>query len=103
MSAQRTIPPSHRFAPDLAVEVASPSQDAADMAAKVQIYLRGGTRLVWVVWPEREVVDVWRPGDLRPEAGTMHPSATLGPSDGLDGEDVVPGFRAPLARLLRHP
>lgn len=39
------------FAPDLAVEVASPDQQAAEMAAKARLYLGGGTRLVWVVWP----------------------------------------------------
>ena len=48
------------FAPDLAVEVASPSQKQSDMDAKARTYLRGGTRLVWVVWPAREQVDVWR-------------------------------------------
>jgi len=91
------------FAPDLAAEVASPSQDAAHMAAKVRIYLRGGTRLVWVMWPERQAVDVWRPGDLRPDPDAMCPSATLDAGDLLDGEDVVPGFHTPLARLLRYP
>jgi len=91
------------FAPDLAAEIASPSQRAADMAAKAQLYLYSGTRLVWVVWPEQQAVDVWRPGDLRPDVGAMRPSATLSAGDTLDGEDVVPGFRAALARLLRHP
>jgi Uma2 family endonuclease len=91
------------FAPDLAAEIASPSQRPADMAAKAQLYLRGGTRLVWVVWPEQQAVDVWRPDDLRPDANAMRPSATLGAGDTLDGEDVVPGFSAALARLLRHP
>ena len=37
------------FAPDLALEVASPSQTSAQMATKARIYLRAGTRLVWVV------------------------------------------------------
>jgi len=91
------------FAPDLAAEIASPSQGAAEMAAKARLYLHAGTRLVWVVWPEQQAVDVWRPDDLRPDVGVMRPSATLGAGDTLDGEDVVPGFRAPLARLLRHP
>src|SRR5437016_2021197 len=50
------------FAPDLAVEVASPSQDVGAMAAKAQQYLRGGTRLVWIVWPGRREIDVWHPG-----------------------------------------
>src|SRR5437588_6878206 len=65
------------FAPDLAVEVASPSQNAGDLAAKVQRYLRGGTRLVWVVWPEGQRVEVWHPGDLRPRFEELQPSATL--------------------------
>jgi len=91
------------FAPDLAAEVASPSQDSGAMAAKAGIYLHGGTRLVWVIWPETQMVDMWRPGDLRPRYQDMRPSARLDISDTLDGEDVVPGFRAPLARLLRRP
>lgn len=41
------------FAPDLAVEVASPSQKQGDVDAKARRYLRGGTALVWVIWPDR--------------------------------------------------
>ena len=81
MDPNKPIP----FAPDLAVEVSSPSQSAGDLAAKVALYLAGGTRLVWVVWPDRQQVDVWHPGDTQP-------SATLGVGDTLDGEDVIPGF-----------
>ena len=79
------------FAPDLAVEVASPSQDAADVAAKARVYLNAGTRLVWVVWPHGPQIDVWRVGDRR------GPSAALGRGDALDGEDVIPDFADPLA------
>jgi Uma2 family endonuclease len=81
------------FAPDLAVEVASPSQSPKDMAAKVRRYLAGGTRLVWVVWPEEQQIDVWHPGDGQP-------SRTLHSGDVLEGEDVVPGFTYPIARLF---
>lgn len=90
------------FAPELAVEVVSPSQDRADMAAKVRTYLRGGTRLVWVIWPHAQAVDVWRPADLRPRYEDMHPSVTLRAADGdlLDGEDVVPGFTHPIADVF---
>jgi Uma2 family endonuclease len=90
------------FAPDLAAKIASPSQDAVDMAAKVMHYLRGGTSRVWVFWPERGEVDVWRPGDLRPRHEDMQPSTTLRVTAGdvLDGEDVVPGFAYPLAPLF---
>ncbi len=93
------------FAPDLAAEVASPDQTPADMAAKVHHYLHGGTRLVWVLWPERHEADVWRPADLRPHYQDMRPSTTLNASAGavLEGEDVVPGFTLPLADAFAGP
>ncbi len=81
-----------RLAPDLAVEVASENQFAPGMAAKAQTYLAFGTRLVWVVWPRYRRVDVWRPGDDQP--------TPLGMDDTLSGEDVVPGFTYPIARLF---
>ena len=85
------------FAPDLAVEVASPDQQAAEMAAKAQLHLAGGTRLVWIIWPTSGHVDVWRPDRL---AG---PTATLNTSDTLDGEDVLPGFAHPVAAIFADP
>jgi Uma2 family endonuclease len=85
------------FAPDLAVEVASPSQSAADMAAKARTYLRGGTSLVWVIWPRDARVDVWR----RP--ARTGPALSLGLDEVLEGEDVLPGFSYPLARLFAGP
>ncbi len=88
------------FAPELAVEVASPEQDAREMAAKAWRYLRGGTRLVWVVWPENQSIDVWRPSDLRPRYQDMRPATTWGAGDLLDGEDVVPGFSHPVADIF---
>lgn len=85
------------FAPDLAVEVASPSQDADDMAAKAQTYLQGGTSLVWVVWPQSGHIDVWHPGSLAVPATTLHAG------DMLDGEDVVPGFTHPVTAVFADP
>jgi Uma2 family endonuclease len=90
---RRPIP----FAPDLAVEVASPEQKPDDMAAKARTYLDGGTRLVWIVWPEREQVDVWRAGR------TVGPVVALSGSDTLDGEDVVPGYSYPVASVFADP
>lgn len=84
-----------QLAPDLAVEVASENQFAPGMSAKAQLYLRFGTRLVWVIWPRYKRVDVCRPGDETPTA--------LGVADMLDGEDVVPGFTFPIARLFTEP
>ncbi len=96
MDRRKPVP----FAPELAVDVASPEQDAREMAAKAWRYLRGGTRLVWVVWPENQRVDVWRPSDLRPRYQDMRPSTTWDSVDLLDGEDVVPGFSHPVADIF---
>jgi Uma2 family endonuclease len=81
-----------QLAPDLAVEVVSENQFAPGMSAKAQLYLSVGTRLVWVIWPRYKRVDVWHSGDERP--------VPLGVDDTLDGEDVVPGFTFPIARLF---
>ncbi len=82
---------AYPFAPDVAVEVASSKQYRPGMRAKAARYLAGGTSLVWVVWPRRWQVDMWRPGADGP--------VTLGVDDLLDGGDVIPGFTYPIARL----
>lgn len=81
------------FAPDLAVEIASPNQYRPAMAKKAQWYLDAGTRLVWIVWPKRREIDIWR-------SGKMQPARTLRAGDTLDGEEVVPGFTYPVDDLF---
>jgi len=78
-------------APDLAVEVASPDDSRRKLAEKARSYLAAGARLVWVFWPKRRTVDVYRPGS---------PPVTLTASDTLDGGDVLPGFTLPVARIF---
>jgi len=85
------------FAPDLAVEVASPDQRPDGMAAKARRYLVAGARLVWVLWPASQHIDIWRAG--RPRG----PAASLNGSDTLDGEDVIPGFAYPVAAIFADP
>lgn len=80
-------------APDLVVEVASPTQYRPEMASKSRRYLGAGSRLIWVVWPKYQQVDVWRPD-------ADEPVQTLTITDSLDGLDVLPGFTYPLARLF---
>lgn len=67
------------------------------MAVKVRLYLSGGTRLMWVVWPASEHIDVWHQGR------TDAPVATLNAGDTLNGEDVVPGFALPVLALFADP
>ena len=77
--------------PDLAVEVVSPGDNARDLEEKVAEYLEAGVRLIWVIYPETRSAHVFRlnGGALR-----------LGADDALSGEDVLPGFTLPLARLF---
>jgi Uma2 family endonuclease len=80
-------------APDLAVEVVSVHDHAADVRAKVADYLAAGTRLVWVIDPDpdRQTVTVYR---------SLLAPTILGREEQLDGEDVVPGFRVDVAQLF---
>jgi Uma2 family endonuclease len=82
-----------RLAPDLVAEVVSPRQKRDDIEAKVREWLDAGVRLAWVVWPDAQQVDVWRPG-------AAQPVQTLGTGDALEGLDVLPGFTYPLADLF---
>ena len=78
-------------APDLAVEVRSPSDGRTTLLQKAREYLRHGSRLVWIIDPDaQDVVDL-RSGE---------PPRTLRLGDELDGGDVVPGFRFPVSRLF---
>lgn len=75
------------FPPDLAVEVISPSESYSKVARKVAIYLRYGTRMVWVIDPPERTVAVHT---LVHDAQV---SKTLDENGMLDGGDVLPGFQ----------
>ena len=90
------------FAPDLAVEVASPTQGAAEMATKARLYLHAGVRLVWVVWPAAARLDVWGRAGQAPTFADG-PTTTLQVGDSLVGEDVVPGFELTMVEVFARP
>lgn len=71
------------FPPDLAVEVVSEYDTARDVREKAEDYMDNGTRLLWIVYPDRRIIDIHRPGQ---------PVVKLGVADQLDGGDVLPGF-----------
>ncbi|MBI1792417.1 MAG: Uma2 family endonuclease [Acidobacteria bacterium] len=74
----------YQGAPDLAVEIVSPTDRAADVKDKIELYLRAGAGAVWVVYPKKKEVRVHRPG---------LPVNTLGPGDTLEAPELLPGFR----------
>ena len=80
-----------RLAPDLAVEVLSPSDSLREARDKVAMYLAAGVRLVWLVDPLEQTVIVFRP-DAAPE--------TLDATMTIDGGDVLPGFSTPIAAMF---
>ncbi len=82
-------PAFKRVVPDMVYEVASDSQTGEEMADKARLWTGRGVRLCWIQWPARNTIDVWHPGDVAPR--------TLGLTDELDGEDVLPGFRCPVS------
>jgi Uma2 family endonuclease len=78
-------------APDLAVEVLSPSERALDLEEKLDDYAIAGTPLVWVIDPVRRSVAVYELGQ---------PRRRLSESDRLDGGDVIPGFSCQVAEIF---
>ena len=50
-------------APDLVVEILSPSTAHRDRGIKLDSYARHGVRQYWIVDPDEDVADVWRFGD----------------------------------------
>jgi Uma2 family endonuclease len=73
------------------VEVVSPSDGASYVQNKVKTWLQHGAQLVWVVEPETQTVLVYRAD------GSV---SLLNVGDALDGENMLPGFTYPLARLF---
>lgn len=79
--------------PDLAVEVLSDTNTAAEMEAKLEKYFAAGVRLVWYVDPRLRLGTMWTGLEQRIEVS----------SDGdLDGYDILPGFRLSFAWLFQQ-
>ena len=78
-------------APDLAVEILSPSNRRGEMHARVADYLAAGARFVWVVDSKRRSVTTYR---------TLLAPRRLESHEALDGEDVLPGLVIPLESIF---
>jgi Uma2 family endonuclease len=78
-------------APDIAVEILSPSDRYVDVMTKVREYLDTGTSLVWAIDPLGRSAALFRPGGV----------AQLIDENGmLDGGDILPGFSMVLREIL---
>ena len=88
------LKPIADYPPDLAVEVISIGDRPGELARKRREYFAAGTKLVWVVDPDKKTVTVYTSPD---------DSATLTEADTLTGGDVLPGFELPLADYFDDP
>jgi Uma2 family endonuclease len=78
-------------APDLAVEIFSPSDGIRQSTRKVKQYLAAGCHTVWVVYPTREEVKVFE---------ATGAERTLHSGDLLEAPDLLPGFSVKVAELF---
>ncbi len=78
-------------APDLVVEILSPTNTVEEIHQKIVEYFENGARLIWIVNPQDESVLTYR---------SPQPDRLLKSGDNLDGEDVVPGFCFPVVELF---
>lgn len=78
-------------APDLAVEVLSPSDTVDEIEEKLSDYFAAGTQTVWIVKPRTKTIDIWTAGKL---------SHSLAPTDLLTLPDLLPGFERRVSELF---
>ena len=81
----------HYQAPDLAIEIISPSESGAEIRRKLKDYLRTGTGQVWQVYPNTKEVVVYLPD------GT---GITYEIGQSIPGGELLPGFELDVAKIF---
>jgi len=70
------------ISPDLAVKVVSPTDEIKRVVEKAKTYLQHGTKLVWIVYPSTQTIDVYHSDSIK----------SLTKHDILTGDDVLPNL-----------
>jgi Uma2 family endonuclease len=78
-----------RGAPELAIEVVSPSDTTERLKTKVDTYLRGGSNTVWVVFPDSRSVTTYSGDSIRELKG-----------DQIIDDPRLPGFSMPVSSFF---
>jgi Uma2 family endonuclease len=76
--------------PDLAVEVKSPDDALGDLRAKARYYLANGSRRVWLILPDKRLVEIYAADDEQ----------ILTEADHISGGDLLPGFTLPVREIF---
>jgi len=77
--------------PALVIEVVSQTDRADHIAEKVQDYLAGGARRVWVLYPRQRAIHVH---------DADYPTRVVRGTDNLTDDDLFPGLVIPLGRVF---
>lgn len=80
-------------APDLAVEILSPSNTRVEIDERLKDFFASGTQITWIINPDAECVEVCHSPTRR---------ELLGAGACLDGEHLLPGFQYPIADLFKE-
>lgn len=80
-------------APDVAVEIISPSERPGQIRKKLREYLTHGVLQAWQVYPENQEIVVYFPDDT---------SRTYRPGDVISGGDLLPGFTLDVAKVFEQ-
>jgi len=79
-------------APDLCIEIISPSESAGEMATKVDEYFDAGAEQVWQLFPKQKAVKVY----IAPDIFTEYQA-----DDEITGGDILPTFRCLVSELFK--
>lgn len=85
------LPAYFAGAPDIAVEIVSPSSSEPEALARALMWLDAGSAIVWMLYPDSRSAKVYRPG---------RNVAILGADGVLDAAPVLEGFSARVADLF---
>ncbi len=80
--------------PQFVIELRSPSDRLSDLQTKMAEWLRNGTELAWLIDPERQTVEIYRPGIPEPEV--------LAQPVTVQGEGPVAGFVLETERIWQQ-
>ena len=78
-------------APELAIEVVSPSETATRLENKIELYLAHQCKSVWVVFPEQRVVRIFSADGQ---------SRKFEQNQTLEDPTVLPGFQTPVSSIF---
>ena len=79
------------LAPDLAIEIISPTEKLYQIRGKLNVYFKRGVQRVWQVYPETEEIVVFQPDGS---------SRTYRTTDIITDPDLLPGFELDVATVF---